>query len=538
MTQASTSPDGHLRGAKARAVILNVNDNEGARYMVSLMLERAGFRVLEAARGLDALTLAEAHVPDLVILDVQLPDIDGFEVCRRLRAGPATASVKVLHTSATFVSLESKIQSLEGGADGYLSQPFEQAELIATCRSLLRLAETERQLRATAATLREEDRRKDELLAMLAHELRNPLSAIAVSLPFIEQGAARTPGESRAREVIRRQTFHLGRLVDGLLDVARVTQGRIPLRFEPVELGHLVGRVADGVRESQMSTRGQSLEVTLPTSRVFVSGDPLRLEQIFSNVLENASKYTPAGGHVSLTVALDSDGNGARVVVKDDGIGIEAESLATIFGLFWQSDVSLDRTAGGLGIGLTLVRRLVELHGGTIEARSGGAGQGSEFELRLPTCAAPVELDEPRVEASAADGDGQGARLLLVEDNRDALESLAELCRLWGFDVVTAATGSAGVMRALETKPDIAVVDIGLPELDGFEVARRLRAAPFGDQIRLVALTGYGAPEQRARALASGFDLHLVKPVAPDRLEKELTNLVQTAHARASSVAS
>lgn len=537
MTQSSVSRDGRLREAKPRAVILNVNDNEGARYMVSLMLERAGFRVLEAANGLDALALAEVQVPDLVILDVQLPDIDGFEVCRRLRTGPATASVKVLHTSATFVTPESKIQSLEGGADGYLSQPFEQAELIATCRSLLRLAETERQLRATAATLREEDRRKDELLAMLAHELRNPLSAIAVSLPFIEQGAARTPSESRAREVIRRQTFHLGRLVDGLLDVARVTQGRIPMRCEPVDLGYLVGRVAESVRDSQMGARGQSLEMTLPTSRVFVNGDPLRLEQIFSNVLENASKYTPAGGHVSLSVSPDGEGKNARIVVKDDGIGIEPESLATIFGLFWQSDVSLDRTAGGLGIGLTLVRRLTELHGGTIEARSGGTGKGSEFEVRLPLCAAPEE-QEPKHETSAAEGDGQGARLLLVEDNRDALESLAELCRLWGFDVVTAGTGPAGVMRALETNPDIAVVDIGLPELDGFEVARRLRAAPFGDRIHLVALTGYGAPDQRARALASGFDLHLVKPVAPDALEKVLTHLVQTPHVRASSAAS
>jgi signal transduction histidine kinase len=519
-------------------LILNVNDNEGARYMVTLMLERAGFRVLEAGDGREALAVAAAHAPDLVILDVQLPDIDGFEVCRRLRADPVMASIKVLHTSATFVTLESKVQSLEGGADAYLSQPFEQAELIATCRSLLRLAETERQLRATAASLREEDRRKDELLAMLAHELRNPLSAIAVSLPLLERDPARSPAEARARDVIRRHTTHLGRLVDGLLDVARVTQGRIQMRFQPVDLGALVGRVAESVREAQMMPRGQLLEVVLPREDVFVNGDPLRLEQVLTNVLENASKYTPAGGHVALILDRVKDGREARIRVRDDGIGIAAESLSTIFGLFWQSDVSLDRTRGGLGIGLTLVRRLTELHGGAVKARSNGPGQGSEFEVVLPTCDPPLAGDRPQAVdlGSDASWNGQGSRLLLVEDNRDALESLADLCRLWGFDVVTAATGPGGVARALETEPDIAVVDIGLPELDGFEVARRLRASPFGDRIHLVALTGYGAPEQKARALASGFDLHLVKPVAPDALEKVLTSLVRAPGARTAPV--
>jgi signal transduction histidine kinase len=507
------------------SLILNVNDSEGARYMVTLMLQKAGFNVIEAATGMAALEKIERRKPDLVVLDLKLPDVNGLEICRRIRENPETASTKVLHTSATYVSLDNKIQSLEGGADAYLAQPFESQELIATVHSLLRLKQAEHELRLDAELLREADRRKNEFLSMLAHELRNPLAAISASLPLIARRDPLDDVERRAREVLSRQAGNLGRLIDDLLDVARVTQGKIDVRWEVLSLSDLLRRVVDNARQTRTHQRNQELEVVLPAEPVYVRGDNTRLEQIFTNLLDNASKYTDPGGRIRVELAPMHDlaGDVARVTVKDDGIGMSAETLPSIFGLFSQADVPIARSRGGLGIGLTLVRTLVELHGGKVNARSEGLGEGSEFEVVLPTLSA-AEL-QSRVQT------GNGAplvkgkvkrRVLLVEDNIDAQQMLSDLMEIWGHEVTCASDGLVGVAQALSLKPDIAIVDLGLPGIDGYEVARRIRLDASCAGLPLVALTGYGSPEQKARSLAAGFDLHLVKPVDAARLESLL----------------
>jgi signal transduction histidine kinase len=505
-------------------VILNVNDNEEPLYVVSVILRRAGFRVIEARSGTEALTMVDQHQPDLLVLDIRLPDLNGLEVCKRIRANPKTASIKVLHTSATLTSTSNKVQSLSLGADAYLTQPFEPQELIVTVQSLLRLRHAELELRKVAEQLRESDRRKDEFLAMLAHELRNPLTAISTALPIVSRRSAADLTEQRAREVLARQTYHLTRLVDDLLDVSRVTQGKIALRRDTLDLCTLVERAAEHARETQIAPRNQHFECIFPDERVLVHGDATRLEQVFTNLLDNASKYTPDGGHIQVAVTCNKGESGpeAQIAVRDDGQGITSETLPKIFALFSQADVPIARSLGGLGVGLTMVQALVELHGGSVRASSAGRGKGSEFRVNLPALPAEAATEPQTAQPTAATTKHRKCRILLVEDNCDALEVLSDLLALWGHEVRGESDGLAAVDTALEMLPDIALIDIGLPGIDGYEVARRIRADPKGREMKLIALTGYGAPEQRAQAASAGFNLHLVKPVQPDGLAQLL----------------
>jgi signal transduction histidine kinase len=520
--RASASPPGAAEGSRRGPLVLNVNDNDASRYLVTRMLEKGGFTVVEAATGRGAIEKVRAQMPRLVVLDVQLPDMSGLDVCRQIKVNPRTNGVKVLHTSAVFVATESKVQSLECGADGYLSHPFEQEELIATVRSLLRLTEVEQELRNQAEELKAANRRTNEFLAMLAHELRNPLAAIVTSLPLLERSAATDSVEKTARELIRRQTTHLRRLVDDLLDAARVTQGKIDLHWEPVDLSDLVRRVATNVQQAKMHPRSQALRVALPNGLMIVRGDPMRLEQVLTNLLDNASKYSNSGDVIDFSVGIarnSSGGSEAHLTVKDRGIGMDPATLPTIFDLFSQADVPLARSRGGLGIGLTLVRTLVELHGGKVSARSEGLGTGSEFEIVLPLLAEDVRAPASNGDAKRTDtASARARRVLVVEDNQDAQDALRVLLEIWGHEVLVAGDGSSGIQAALAHRPDIALVDLGLPSVDGYEVARQVRAALGASAPLLIALTGYGAPEQRSQALAAGFDLHIVKPVEPDRL--------------------
>ncbi|MFP2909296.1 ATP-binding protein [Pyxidicoccus sp. 3LFB2] len=360
------------------ATVLNVNDDDANRYLVNRILEMAGFRVLEAATGMGALLMAEQHRPDVIVLDVKLPDISGYEVCERLRANPGTASMAVLHTSATFVTSDKKVRGLDGGADAYLTQPFEAAELIATVKSLLRLRHAEQAARLRAEELAEMDRRKDEFLAMLAHELRNPLAAIMTAIGILERKPTDDAKETRMRGIIQRQTHHLARLVDDLLDVSRITRDKVELRNGRVDLLAVLQQVLQVARPIAES-RGLGMEVSLPSVPIWVSADATRLEQVFTNLLDNAAKYTD-GGFISLRVEREGVDGSARAVVrvKDTGIGIPADVLPYIFDLFAQADTSLERSRGGLGIGLTLVRKLVQMHGGEVQALSEGPGRGSE----------------------------------------------------------------------------------------------------------------------------------------------------------------
>ena len=665
------------RAAPDAPLVLIVDDDEPKRYLIARTLRRGGYAVREAATGRDALRLAtggsaggpdgagDGRKPDVVILDVHLPDLDGMEVCRRLKADPATAAIPVLHLSTVYVGSDDRTRGLEGGADGYLNQNAEPPELLATVRALLRTRAAEEaaraaargwratfdairdgialldregvvrrcnaalgpmlgrspdeltgrslreilppvdgagadgekfpecvaaplncepddreaelrcgdrwlrvavdpvpdenpcddaggtdgavcvvsdvterhamvgQLRERADALAEEHRRKDEFLAMLAHELRNPLSPIKNAAALLG-GSGRSgdgdpdgePDPATRREtcaILTRQVDHLARLVDDLLDVSRIVRGRIELRREPVDL-NAAANVAVEAARPLIAEQAHELTVSLPPDPVWVSGDAVRLAQILSNLLNNAAKYSPRGGSVRLTV--ERDGDGVRVSVADEGVGIPADLLPHLFDLFVQGETSIERARGGLGIGLTLVKRLAAKHGGTVAAESPGPGRGSTFTLRLPTLAAgPAPAPAPAEAPPAAAG--RRLRVLVVEDSRAAAVMMVRLIeRFWGHEVRTAADGPAGLDAARRFAPDLILCDIGLPGMSGYEVAERLRAGDgdgagdgTGDDVLLVALTGYGTEGDRRRSAEAGFDEHLVKPAGVEELK-------------------
>jgi PAS domain S-box-containing protein len=624
-------------------LILNVDDNDGARYAKTRILQSAGFQVVEASNGTDAIATVRRGGVALVLLDVKLPDINGIEVCRRIKADPDSAMVLVLQTSAALTGRADKIRGLEGGADNYLAAPIESDELIANVNALLRMRQTQSALRDSEARfrqltdniedvfwmfavpdrtleyvspayaaiwsrsieslqaapsswmeavypddrgyvaslwdnlqlvphyeaefrialpdgglrwvrdrlfpvrdrhdevyrvarvtsditrrkemealLRAADSNKNEFLATLAHELRNPLSPIRNAAALLgATGTGADERQARAREVISRQVDHLAHLVDDLLDVARISEGKIVLREEDVLLSGVIAQAIE-TANPLIAARGHRLDVAEPLEQVWVKGDPVRLAQSMGNLLHNAAKFTPKGGHIRVEVALD--GETVRIAVQDNGIGIAEDNLSRIFGMFAQAAVPPDRAPEGLGIGLSLVSRLLEMHGGRLSATSPGIGLGSTFTVELPVLrvmAAPHAAAEDR--APAGDGNSSGGRrVLLVDDNLDAMEMMAFLLTEMGYETHTTADALGLTERALAIRPDVVVLDIGLPNVDGYELARMLKRHPELSKARLVAHTGYGSPEDRRKALEAGFDAHLVKPAELEDLEKAL----------------
>jgi signal transduction histidine kinase len=373
------------------------------------------------------------------------------------------------------------------------------------------LLDAEAAVRAREESLQRADRAKDEFLAMLGHELRNPLGAIAGAVGVLEFGDKGDDATERARAVIGRQVQHLSRLVDDLLDVSRVTTGKVVLSLKPLDLA---GLVADGIGGWRASGRLDDHQVQIEITPVWIHADETRMEQVVQNLVGNALKYTPAGGRIHVRVG--ADGDDAVLEVVDTGIGIPPELLVSIFDPFVQGERDPDRAQGGLGLGLTLVKVLTELHGGTVRAESPGPGKGSVFTVRLPRIAAPGP-PPGRTAATGAPRSGR-RRILVIEDNDDAREMLRTLLTLAGHEVHEAADGAAGLVMARTVAPDVALIDVGLPALDGYEVARRLRAAEEGKAMRLIAITGYGQADDRQRARQAGFDAHLTKPLSPDRL--------------------
>jgi PAS domain S-box-containing protein len=355
---------------------------------------------------------------------------------------------------------------------------------------------------------------KDEFLAMLAHELRNPLGVILNAIGVLEQAENIDGGSLRARAAIRRQTEHLAHLLDDLLDVARITSGRIELAHDRIDLRTVVDVAVDAQRP-RLEAKRQQVSLTLSDEPVAVTGDSIRLQQVLGNLLNNAEKYTLAGG--SIWVGLDVDGDEAVLRVGDNGSGIPPDQLESIFDLFAQANPTLARTEGGLGIGLTLVKRIVELHGGSVRALSDGPDKGSVFEVRLPL-AGPEPVTTLVAEAPAT---GKPRRVLVIEDHDDGREMLVTILRMQGHDVLEAATGQQGIELAAQHSPAAVLVDIGLPDVDGYQVAQQLRHK-LGRSVLLVALTGYGQAKDRARSDEAGFDVHLVKPVDPPTLAEVL----------------
>ncbi len=368
---------------------------------------------------------------------------------------------------------------------------------------------------------KEEDRRKSEFLALLAHELRNPLAPLRNGLQVLRLAGNNAQAAEQARGMMERQLHHLVRLVDDLLDVSRISRGKLQLRKERITLASVVGDALE-LCEQTVQQHGQELTVSLPDEPVYVDADKTRLAQALWNLLSNAVKYSDRGGRIWLTVRREGDE--AVISVKDTGVGIPAAMLPRVFDMFTQVDRSLEKSQGGLGVGLTIVKRLVEMHGGTVEAHSEGHGMGSEFVVRLPIVLSVVQ---ERQEEGDEQQDPPTARrrVLVVDDNVDAASSLAMVLKLMGNEVRTAHDGLEGVAAAREFRPDVILLDIGMPRLNGYEACRRIRQEPWGKNVVLVALTGWGQEEDKRKAQEAGFDRHMVKPVEPAALAKLLAGL-------------
>jgi signal transduction histidine kinase len=504
--------------------ILLVDDLPENLVALSALLRRDDAVVLSAASGREALELLLAHDVALAIVDVQMPEMDGFELAELMRGSSRTREVPVIFVTAGMHDQRRIFEGYQSGAVDFLYKPLEPVILRSKVEVFLQLWRQKRQLSEqleelarAERELREADRRKDEFLGLLSHELRNPLTPIKSSLYILQRAAPGSDQARRAQEVIERQVTHLTRLVDDLLDVTRITRGKVQLQLERVDLVELVRRTADDHRPAY-GTAGLELAVATPDAPLLTDADPIRMAQAVGNLLGNALKFTPRGGRVE--VSLTAADAAARITVRDTGLGISPEIRAHIFEPFTQADRTLDRSRGGLGLGLALVKSMVELHGGQVEVESDGPGTGAMFTLRLPLRygAAGREPGTP-----APQGERRRRRVLVVEDNPDSAEALREALELMGHEVHLGRSGPEGVAVAERVRPEIVVCDIGLPGIDGYEVARRLRR--LVPEAVLVALSGYAQPEDRRRAADAGFARHLAKPPRLEELDRLLAGI-------------
>lgn len=394
------------------------------------------------------------------------------------------------------------------------------------------LAQQEETLRVTVAALQESeqamkdaDRRKDEFLATLAHELRNPLAPIRNSLEVMKRKANDPEVVAQSRGTMERQMAQMVRLVDDLLDVSRISRNRLALRRESVAVADIVSNAVEACRP-QIDAARHELQIDLPAQPMYVHADQVRLVQVLSNLLTNACKYTEPGGRIA--IAARRDGEEVVLTVRDNGMGIPPELLPRAFEMFSQLDRTLDRTQGGLGIGLTLVKRLLEMHEGTITAHSEGAGRGTEFTIRLPALTAGPQ-PRPPVETATSSGKSGKRKILVVDDNRDSATTLAMLLKITGNELQTAHDGHEAVLKAEQFLPEIILLDIGMPVMDGYEACRAIRTQPWGQQMKIIALTGWGQDSDRRQTREAGFDAHLVKPVEHALLVKTLDELAPAA---------
>ena len=523
--------------------ILVVNDDANSLYALTSLLaqwaEQECYEVIAARSGEEGLRQVLLHDFAVILLDVNMPGMDGFETAEAIHQRARSANIPIIFVTAFLADEIDRLKAYQKGAVDFLFTPVIPQILYAKVSVFVALASKNEQLKQQAHKLSEhsseliatnrrltreieerevaerQNHAKDEFLAMLGHELRNPLSAISSAAALIGLPGVSTEGVARARTIIMRQSRHLGRIVDDLLDLSRAMSGKILLSRQALDLAALLATCVETFRTTGRVT-GYAL--TLDIEPGWVDGDPTRIEQIISNLIDNALKYTAPGGSVGLTVRKQK--GDMVLTVSDSGVGMPAELLPHVFDVFVQGASTLDRTQGGLGIGLALVRRLTELHGGSVSARSEGTNRGSSFTVRLP---ATEKVAAPAGPVAAADNLAMPS-ILLIEDNEDGREVMAMMLSCHGYQVRHAADGLQGLQAAAEFLPELALVDIGLPGIDGYEVARRLRADPRTRDIKLIALTGYGLAEDKRRVLEAGFDLHLVKPVDIDHLLRAIQN--------------
>ena len=561
-------PHGH-----EAANILMVDDQPARLLTYRAILEPLGHNLVAVNSGLEALEALMKQEFAVVLLDVKMPGMDGFETAALIHDHPRFETTPIIFVTGVHVTEFDRLKGYKAGAIDYVYIPVVPEILRSKVAVLIELdrqrralqhvnkelADSNRRLEEANFTLQSEKTReleeinghlhkaneelvksnqwleteirervraetslkeavvkRDEFLAMLSHELRNPLSPLRNASHLLMQGDTQDPKIIWSRGVIARQLKHMIRLVDDLLDVSRIARGKIVLVSEAVPIADVIAAAVETV-QPLLDQKKQHLEVDAINPQLTVRGDPVRLAQVVGNLLHNAAKYTGEGGQIVL--ATRSNDGRAEIVVRDSGIGISSDSMPHIFELFTQIPSERASTSGGLGIGLALVRALVELHGGEISAASRGADQGSEFTVRLPL----FETDEVSREAAQTTQDRGPVmqvrrNILIADDNQDALESLALMLRMEGHEVTCASDGEEALALAGQRKPEIVVLDVGMPKLDGCEVARRIRAESWGRGAILVALTGWGQDVDRRRSREAGFDMHLVKPVDPATL--------------------
>jgi signal transduction histidine kinase len=548
--------------------ILLVDDQPQRLLSYEAILGTLGENLVKARSGTEALQKLMETDFAAILLDVNMPTMNGFDTAALIHQHPRFEKTPIIFVTAVHVTNIDQLKGYELGAVDYCYVPIVPEVLRGKVQVLVELYRKRRQLERANAELalanttlqaektreleeanavlaktnqalqreiaerkrfeqelQEADRRKDEFLAMLSHELRNPLAAISNVAHVMKASPAIDPQLRWARDVLGRQTGHLTRLIDDLLDVSRITRGKVTLRREPLELKSIVASAIETTR-TLINGRSHALHVDLPEEAVMVLGDRVRLTQVVDNVLTNAAKYTKEGGRITISLVTDpSPGAPGEAVirVRDTGIGIAPELLPTMFELFRRADDSLGRSEGGLGIGLALARGLIEMHGGRIEAFSDGPGKGSEFTIRLPQCEAGAVEQPPRPAVEQPGCEPKQLRVLVVDDSVDSAESMAIILEMSGHDVRKAHNGPDALREASDYRPDVVLMDIGMPGMSGHEVAQKMREASTTRDVVLIAMTGYGRQVDRDQSRAAGFDHHLVKPLDFEKLNEVLT---------------
>ncbi|MDB4954429.1 MAG: response regulator receiver sensor hybrid histidine kinase [Myxococcales bacterium] len=544
--------DGQELAAPGKKLLV-VDDIEANRIALEAALAPLEREIVTANSGFDALAKMLEDNFALVLLDVQMPGMDGYETARWIRSRPRSRHVPIIFATAFNHDDEAVLRAYQLGAVDFLFKPVHPDVLRAKAQvfmalqertaalaeaqrrdhervladqrqrfeaeALRRQVELERTARGELGKLHEQlalaDRRKTEFLAILGHELRNPLAPIRTSIDLVREFPDR-PIPSRHLDIIDRQLDQLTRLVDDLLDVSRITAGKIELRTESLDLASVI-EFAVSASKPSIDARRHTLTITRPEARAVVVGDSARLVQVVSNLLNNAARYTETGGRIELEWGAEA--STAYIRITDNGVGIASSMIDKVFEMFVQERVDSDGS-GGLGLGLALSKRIIELHGGSVSVKSEGKGRGSTFEIQLPATEATMPAGPTRAHHRS-----QGARAMraiVIDDNADIRDLIAQLLSLHGHEVLTASDGQTGLDMICKHQPDVALVDLGLPGLDGFEIAHRLRELCPGLQTRLVAMTGYGQEQDRRRAIDAGFHVHVVKPASSEQILSSL----------------